>query len=80
MAEHPSFRPGPGSAKGPLTGAFEGPQMAEEIPTRAGPETEPREPEADTTSLHIASGVDAVEAADRDDRLDAILARGDLRD
>ena len=80
MLEYPSFRPGPGSAKGPLTGEIEGSIMAEQIPDQAGPETEPSKPRTGTSSLHLASGDDAIEEADRDDRLDAILTRGDIRD
>ncbi len=54
--------------------------MTEQIPRQAGPETEPSKPGTGTSSLHLASGDDAIEAADRDDRLDAILTRGDVRD
>ena len=54
--------------------------MSDQIPTRAGPETEPPEPEDDRSSLHIASHEDAVDAAARDVRLDAILSRADQRD
>ena len=53
--------------------------MAEQIPIRASVETEPRERTADTSKLHLVSGEDAIEAG-RDDHLDAILARGDIRD
>ena len=54
--------------------------MAEEIPTQAGPETEPREPAADEPTLHVASGEDENKAKRQDDLFDAILARWDLRD
>ena len=54
--------------------------MAEQIPAQAGPDTELRTSTAETPSLHIASGADASQAAARDDRLDAILTRGDIRD
>lgn len=53
--------------------------MAERIPTQAGAESSSASG-ADTPSLHIASGEDAIEEAGRDDRLDAILTRGDMRD
>ena len=53
--------------------------MAERIPSQAGAAT-PCESGADIPSLHIASGEDMLEAAGRDDRLDAILTRGDIRD
>jgi hypothetical protein len=45
--------------------------MAEQFPTQG---------RAEKSNLHLVSGEDAVEAADRDDHLDAILARGDIRD
>ena len=52
----------PGSAKGPPTGD-EGSIMAEQIPSQAGPETEPSKPRTGTSSLHLASGDDAIEEA-----------------
>ncbi len=54
--------------------------MAEQILLQAGPETELFVPRADPTKLHLVSGRDAIEAAAPDARLDAILARGDIRD
>jgi ANTAR domain len=54
--------------------------MVEPILTQTRAETEPREPTVTTSKLHLVSGEDAIEAADRDDHLDAILARGDIRD
>ena len=54
--------------------------MAEQIPMRTGPMAEPVVREADTSKLHLVSGKDAIEAAARDVRLDAILTRGDVRD
>jgi hypothetical protein len=53
--------------------------MAEQIPTQAGPETE-LGPQGDKSGLHIASREDAIEEATRDDRLNVILRRGDIRD
>ena len=54
--------------------------MAEQILLQAGPETELLVPRADPSKLHLVSGKDAIEAASPDARLDAILARGDIRD
>ena len=54
--------------------------MAERIPTQAGPETELLGPQGDNSGLHIASREDAIEEAARDDRLNVILRRGDIRD
>ena len=54
--------------------------MAEQSPLHVGPTTEPFVPEADASKLHLVSGKDAIEAAARDVRLDAILTRGDIRD
>jgi hypothetical protein len=54
--------------------------MAEQLPIQAGPETELVVPRADPSKLHLVSGIDAIEAASPDLRLDAILARGDIRD
>ena len=54
--------------------------MADQIPTRAWAGTDRRRRRADTSSLHLVSDEDAVQATDRDDQLDAILARGDIRD
>ena len=76
---HPSFAPDPWFREGLFTGTSKGPQMAEQIPIQANPENEPRERTADTSQLHLVSGEDAIEAG-RDDQLDAILARGDIRD
>ena len=53
--------------------------MVEQTPIQASVETEPRERPADTSKLHLVSGEDAIEAV-RDDQLDAILARADIRD
>ena len=52
--------------------------MAEQIPTQVSAERLGLED--DQWSLHIASPEDAIGAAARDDRLDAILTRGDVRD
>jgi hypothetical protein len=54
--------------------------MAEQIPIQAGAETERPGLEDAKSSLHIASREDAIDAAARDHRLDAILTRGDIRD
>ncbi len=54
--------------------------MAEHVPTQAARAIELPATPAETPSLHIASGADAIEEASRDDRLDAILTRGDIRD
>ena len=54
--------------------------MAEQTPIQAGPESEQREPTADESTLHVATGEDETEAKRQGDLFDAILARGDLRD
>jgi hypothetical protein len=54
--------------------------MAEQIPTQAGPVIDLRTSTAETSSLHVAAGDDAIDLAAREDRLHAILARGDIRD
>jgi hypothetical protein len=54
--------------------------MVEPISTTTRAGAEPREPTGTTSKLHLVSGEDATEAADRDVHVDAILARGDVRD
>jgi len=54
--------------------------MAEQIPAQAGPVIDLRTSTAEPPSLHVASGEDATDLAAREDRLDAILTRGDIRD
>lgn len=54
--------------------------MAEHVPPQAGPETVLPTSRTEASSLHIASGADAREVAARDDHLDEILTRGDIRD
>ncbi len=54
--------------------------MVEPIFTQTRAETEPPERTGTTSKLHLVSGDDAIEAANQDDDLDAILARGDIRD
>ena len=54
--------------------------MADQIPSQACAETEPRGRTADTSKLHLVSGADAIDAAGREVHLGAILARGDIRD
>ena len=62
-------------------GSFEGVSlMAEPIPTQVDSEEQRPGPEDGKTSLHVASREDAIEEAARDDRLDVILTRGDVRD
>jgi hypothetical protein len=54
--------------------------MVEPIFTHARAATELREPTVTMSKLHVVSGEDAIEAADRNNHLNAILARGDIRD
>ena len=54
--------------------------MADQLPTQAWAGAERHEHIADPSKLHLVSEADAIEAADRDDHLNAILARGDIRD
>jgi hypothetical protein len=54
--------------------------MVEPILTPTRAETGPRQRTASPSKLHLVSGEDAIEAADQDDQLNAILARGDVRD
>jgi hypothetical protein len=54
--------------------------MVEQIPAQAGPVIDLRTSAAEPPSLHVASGDDAIDLAAREDRLEAILIRGDIRD
>jgi hypothetical protein len=54
--------------------------MVEPIPTQTRPETTPLDSPASTSKPHLVSGADAIDAAGREVHLNAILARGDIRD